>query len=244
MRESLGESDKSAFQTLILWRRLASFNSAFLRRLKSMIDEMNLRTSSRPSRFTEDVGIMDGSRCHLSCGEKEFPSVKSRTWGLQQHRVMEKKTHEKEVACSPSPLTHHQLPLQFLLILSHRRHARLVSVTLGEYYGEGNIVLDEPIGVLLIFFHGRDGRVNQQQHASEAGTCREIALARCVKRREKCQLRHSACCMETTKRKCARGSDLRGTHLGERLPFLCFLLSSLSVSVTRKIHNPPFLVLK
>mmetsp|Transcript_3060 Transcript_3060/g.7023 ORF Transcript_3060/g.7023 Transcript_3060/m.7023 type:complete len:202 (-) Transcript_3060:383-988(-) len=56
----------SPFSALSLWRRFASFASLVLRRRNTMMDEMNLSTSSRPSWLTEDVGIMDGSRCHFS----------------------------------------------------------------------------------------------------------------------------------------------------------------------------------
>mmetsp|Transcript_13760 Transcript_13760/g.51496 ORF Transcript_13760/g.51496 Transcript_13760/m.51496 type:complete len:203 (+) Transcript_13760:3396-4004(+) len=63
-------------------RRFASFASWFNRRRKRIMEEMNFKTSSRPSWLTLDVGIIDGKRCHFSISRRSSSAWFSSTDGM------------------------------------------------------------------------------------------------------------------------------------------------------------------
>ena len=72
----------AAFMAFTRLRRFASFASWLSRRRNRMMEEINFRTSSRPSWLTLDVGIMEGNRCQFSTSRRSSSAWFSSTEGI------------------------------------------------------------------------------------------------------------------------------------------------------------------
>ena len=70
------------FIAFTLARRFEFLSSSFFLLRNKIMDDMNFKTSSRPSAFTLDVGIIDGERCHRSSSLASNSALFSSTLGI------------------------------------------------------------------------------------------------------------------------------------------------------------------